>query len=406
MLTHRLDNLASAMEALPRTRFSAVACAVLAAVSPAQTTPKEMQRVFEAAQTVPSRTEKPLTLRQAMKAANVPGVSIAVIHDWKLHWAKGYGIADTKTRAAVDVRTLFQAASISKPVMAMTVLGAVRERRFGLDDDVNSILKSWKLPASPHTARRAVTPRTLLSHTSGLGDGFGFPGYAPGDPVPTLVQILKGEAPSNVGAVRLARSPMTAYHYSGGGATMMQLALEDAMDQRLASLAKALVFDRIGMQNSAYAQPLDRKRDANAARGHDDNGKSMGAKWHVYPEHGAAGLWTTPTDLARFAIEVQLASTGKSDRVLTRSLAREMLSPVGVGPFAIGFVVKRRGEGWYFEHGGSNWGFRCFLLAHKVKGYGLVVMTNAESGSSLNSEVVQRIERAYHWDTLDKPVPR
>jgi CubicO group peptidase (beta-lactamase class C family) len=132
----------------------------------------------------------------------------------------------------------------------------------------------------------------------------------------------------------------------------------------------------------------------------------MDAKWHVYPEQAAAGLWTTPTDLAKFAIEVQLSLLGKSNRVLSQTMAQEMITPVGVGPFAVGFSIEKDGEGWYFTHSGGNWGFQCDLYAHRLKGYGVAVMTNSDSGGYLIPEIRRRVALAYGWDTLDKPIPR
>lgn len=132
----------------------------------------------------------------------------------------------------------------------------------------------------------------------------------------------------------------------------------------------------------------------------------MGAKWHVYPEQAAAGLWTTPTDLARLVIEVQRASQGQSNKVLSRTTVQEMLSPVGVGDYAVGFAIQKIGQGWYFAHGGSNWGFRGTLVAHKVKGYGLVIMTNADQGGAVANELSRRIQRIYEWDSFAEPAPR
>jgi CubicO group peptidase (beta-lactamase class C family) len=169
-----------------------------------------------------------LTLPELMEHFNVPGVSIAVIHDFEIHWAKGYGIADVETGAPVDTETMVQAASISKPVAAMAALRAVQDGLFTLDDDINDILTSWRLYAGESTRDRPVTPRGLTSHTSGLGDGFGFPGYGPADPIPTIVQIFEGRHPSNVGALFMERPPMTLMEYSGGGVTLMQQALADA----------------------------------------------------------------------------------------------------------------------------------------------------------------------------------
>ena len=364
-----------------------------------------MARV-EAAQ-IPNRQGlDPFTLQEVMDRYHVPGMSIAVIRDFAIHWAKGYGIADVTTGGPVENDTLFQAASISKPVAAMAVLKAVEEGKFSLDDDINKILKSWQLPVDGFTADGPVTPRALLSHTSGTGDGFGFPGYHPSAPLPTTVQILDGRSPSNVGAVRMERPPLTGMKYSGGGVTLMELALVDAVGKPFSQILEEWVLGPIGMTESAYEQPLGPKRDAKAARAHDGDGKAMDAKWHVYPELEAAGLWTTSVDLAKLAIEVQKSLRNESNRVLTRESLREMMEPVGVGNFAVGFEISKMGEGWYFGHGGANWGFRCDLVAHKLKGYGVAIMTNGDNGSIVIRELKDRIARVYDWDSIDKPIPR
>ena len=348
-----------------------------------------------------------LTIEDVMERFGVPGMSVAVIRDFEMHWAKGYGIADVETGMPVDDATLFQAASISKPVTAMATLVAVEDGRFSLDDDINAILPSWRLPGNGFTEARPVTPRLLFSHTAGLGDGHGFPGYEPQAPRPTPVQILRGDAPSNVGPVTMVRPPLTAMHYSGGGTTIMQLALTDVFGEPFPEIMRTSVLEPAGMTHSTFLQPLPPALDENAARGHRGDGQPMGdARWHVYSAMAAAGLWTNARDLARFAIEVQRSAQGDPGSVLTASSAAEMLSPVGVGPFAVGFRVERMGEGWYFSHSGGNWGFVCYLIAHKVKGYGLAVMTNSSGGGVVYREVLERVQRAYGWDALDKPVLR
>jgi CubicO group peptidase (beta-lactamase class C family) len=368
--------------------------------------PAALMSRIEAAQSPNRQGLDSLTLQQVMDRFHVPGVSVAVIKDFEVQWTKGYGIADVDTGMPVEADTLFQAASISKPVAAMAALRAVQEGRFSLDDDINTILKSWKLPESEFTRGHPVTPRSLMSHTSGLGDGFGFPGYHPSAPRPTVIEILNGRKPSNVGPVFMERPPFTAEKYSGGGVMVMQLAMSDVIGTPFPEIMQRWVLGPIGMTNSAYEQPLSAERDRHAARAHSGAGLAMDAKWHVYPELAAAGLWTTPTDLAKFAIEIQKAALGRSSRVLNQSTVREMLTPVGVGDYAVGLAIAKMGQGWYFAHGGSNWGFQCDLRAHRLKGYGVAIMTNGDRGGPVIAEIEARVAAAYGWDSLDKPVLR
>lgn len=347
-----------------------------------------------------------LTLPELMQRFRVPGVSIAVIKDFKIHWAKAYGVADVETGRLVDTGTVFQAASISKPVFAMAVVRLAQDGRLSLDADVNSILESWKVPDGELTREQPVTLRSLLSHTSGAADGFGFPGYAPTEPRPTLQQILNGEKPSNVGPVKFARRPFAGFQYSGGGVTLAQLAIADLTGRPLADIMREIVLAPIGMANSSYEQPIADALARRAARAHSGAGRPMGPRWHVYPEQAAAGLWTTPSDLARFAIEVQRAVRGPKGAVLTQVSAREMVAPIGTGPYAVGLGITQRAEGWYFGHGGSNWGFQCDVLAHVRKGYGVAIMTNGDAGGRIVQEIEARIAAAYNWDSLDKPIPR
>jgi CubicO group peptidase (beta-lactamase class C family) len=220
------------------------------------------------------------------------------------------------------------------------------------------------------------------------------------------VQILNGQPPSNVKAVLIGRPPLTAFKYSGGGVTLVQLLMTDVFKRPFPDLMREKVLAPIGMSESAYEQPLSADRDRTAARAHDRTGAPRDDKWHVYPELAAAGLWTTAPDLARFGIELQKSLQGKSNRVLSRVMAMEMATPVGVGPFAIGMQIAKTGEGWYLSHGGSNWGFQCLLIVHKSKGYGFAAMANSDSGGRLIGELQQRIAAAYKWDTLDQPLRR
>ena len=341
-----------------------------------------------------------------MQRFKVPGVSVAVIRDFRIHWAKSYGVADLETGRPVVLSTPFQAASISKPVTAMAALRLVQEKRLSLDGDINAVLQSWRIPATDLNRTQPVTARSLLSHTSGADDGFGFPGYDPGAPMPTLPQLLNGQSPSNVKAVLFARPPYQQYKYSGGGLTIMQLALMDLTRRPFAEFMQRTVLGPLAMTESTFEQPPSAEYAARVARAHSSQGQRLAAPFHVHPEQAAAGLWTTASDLARFVIEVQTASLGGTGKVLSPATAREMVIPVGVGPFAVGLTIEKRGEGWYFRHAGANWGFRADILSHVRKGYGVVVMTNSELGTGLITEIENRVAAAYQWDALDTPLRR
>jgi CubicO group peptidase (beta-lactamase class C family) len=383
-----------------------IAFIVLAALPRAQSGPEAFIAAIEGPQVGREGDLATIPLAAALQKAGVPGLSVAVIKDFRIHWTRAYGVADVVTGAPATPDTLFQAASISKPVTAVAILKAVEQGQLSLDADVKTFLTSWRVPASEHTARQPVTLRGLLSHTSGTDDGFGFPGYEPGAPMPTIVQILNGGPPSNLGPVLIGRPPLTAFKYSGGGFTLAQLALTDSTRRPFAALLNEWVLGPLGMTSTTFEQPLPPAREAKAARAHDAKGGSSGARFHVYPELAAAGLWTTAADLARFGIEVQQSIQGRSNKVISRAMAIEMTTPVGVGPYGLGLEIHKLGEGWYLTHGGSNWGFQCVLVVHRLKGYGFAAMTNGAAGNVLLRELDDRIAAAYKWDRLDAPLRR
>jgi CubicO group peptidase (beta-lactamase class C family) len=259
------------------------------------------------------RPERTYTILERMRHHHVPGMSIAVINGGKIEWAGAYGVTEFGGTVPVDTGTLFQAGSISKPVAAMGALKLVEQGRLALDDDVNTRLLSWKVPDAPAANGKKVTLRELLSHSAGL-TVHGFPGYEMGKPVPTIVQVLDGTPPANTAAVRIDTEPGTIWRYSGGGITVMQLLMEDVTHEPFAAYMQRAVLGPIGMRQSTYEQPLPPARARRAASGHEQTDTPVPGRFHVYPEMAAAGLWTTPSDLARWAMEVQRAGRGESSR--------------------------------------------------------------------------------------------
>lgn len=343
------------------------------------------------------------TIEERMRHYNVPGASVAVIENFKVVWAKGYGVKDLQTKEPVTEHTLFQAGSISKPVAATVAMKKVEEGKLALESDINESLKSWKLPDNELTAQKKVTLANLLSHTAGL-TVHGFPGYEDGAKLPTLPEVLDGAPPANTAAVRVDLKPGTRFRYSGGGTTIMQLAVQDVEGKPFDVVAKKTVLDPIGMTESTYSQPLPESLRSKAASGHYRDGSAVKGRFHAYPEMAAAGLWTTPTDLAKFAIETQLSLAGKSNKVLSRATVERMLTPyLPPGPTGLGFFVEDHDGEVYFGHNGADEGFTAMLLVHKQKGYGAAVMINSDS-FDLMPEILRAVAREYHWDNY-MPTP-
>jgi CubicO group peptidase (beta-lactamase class C family) len=335
-----------------------------------------------------------VTLASRMAALHVPGISIAVIHNGKIEWARGFGV--TKLGGPpVNADTLFQAGSISKPLTALGVLHLVQSGRLSLDADVNRYLRTWKVPDNEFTAQKKVTLRELLTHTAGV-TVHGFPGYASGEPVPTLVQVLNGEKPANTPPIRVDTVPGTIWRYSGGGYVITQQLLLDVTRKSFPEFMRATVLGPLGMVHSTYEQPLPSLRRSEAATPYDQNGVPIVGGAHTYPEMAPAGLWTTPSDLARYAIEVQRSLVGESNRVLTKAMTIEMVKNGNLGDYGLGLEVGGGPSHPYFEHGGVDEGFVSNLVCFD-SGDGAVIMTNGQNGGRLADEVLRTIAQEYDW---------
>jgi CubicO group peptidase (beta-lactamase class C family) len=334
-------------------------------------------------------------LAEQMADSHVPGLSIAVIDDGKIAWARGFGLKEAGTNEPVTTSTLFEAQSISKAVAATATLGLVNSGRLSLDESPNAYLKSWKLPYNEYQAHEKVTLRRILSHSSGLTVG-GFAGYRTGEAIPTLLQILNGEKPANNPPVRVDFTPGSMFRYSGGGAEVMQQLLMDVTGQPFPELMKRLVLGPAGMTLSTYEQPLPEARWSEAASGHDGEGAVIKGKWPIHPEMAAGGLWTTPTELAKWALEITKTWKGGDSKLFSKSIATEMLT-VQKAPYGLGVELAGTGQSLEFSHGGSNSGFRAFLVMFPAIGKGAVIMANGDRADFIIGNLLTDIASEYHW---------
>lgn len=368
-----------------------------------------------------------------LAAYGVPGCSVAVLDGGEIVARYAFGLRRAAGQeasggpgpvgggaGAVTPRTAFQACSLSKPVTVLGLLRLVERGELDLDADVNERLTGWRIPPNGDWQPR-VTLRQLASHTAGLGTP-GFSGYPAGTPLPSLVEVLAGTAPANSPGVRVEALPGLRFRYSGGGTTVAQLLLESVTGTPAAELLSELVLDPLGMTDSAFARTPAAPLAERAAHGHRGDGTTVPGGWHSYPEQCAAGLWTTPTDLLRYARAVQDAWAGAPGALLAAETARQMLRPHaalppgaeglgGMGHIGLGPYLRTvDGEPRWFGHAGSNAGYRCHLLASVGTGRGAAVMTNGDAGSAVIGRLLPAIAEAHGWEDLafgrpHQPVP-
>ena len=344
-----------------------------------------------------SKTE----MENILDELNVPGFSIAVIDDFEIDWAQGYGVKNLETNEPVTQSTLFQAASISKPITALGALHLVEQGQLDLDTDIRNNIPTWQIPDPDNNLEeKHISLRNLLTHSAGL-TVHGFAGYKQGKPLPTLLQILNGTAPANSPTVRVKHEPGSVSSYSGGGYVALQLLMENVASMDFGTYMDEAVLAPLNMNKSGYMQPLPQEKWSAAATGHGLFGGAIAGNWHVYPELAAAGLWTTPSDLAKIVIDIQLSMQNKSNKVLSKEMMQAFLTPqieewgLGIGlDLDVGLDLQ---ETTYFMHDGGNRGFRAFFIGNVESGQGIVFMTNSEMGDELFEPLIEQIAVAYNW---------
>ncbi len=333
---------------------------------------------------------------------HMPAVSIAVINDYRIEWAAGYGVREMSQPDRISTETHFQACSMSKAVMAIAALRLVEQGKLDLDTDVNAFLTSWQLP-SQASWRPHVTLRQLLSHTAGTSPAW-YPGYHRDQDIPTLLEVLKGEQPSNTPGVQVTSMPGLRFRYSGGGYCVVQQVLMDVMQQSFPALMRELIFEPLEMHQSTYEQPLPAEKWGSAATAHRAGGKPVPGKWHVYPEMAAAGLWTTPTDFARFALDLQLTKAGMPGRLLSPEMVNELLTPQcnagNRGDIGLGVFIHGTGSQARFGHAGDNTGYNCQWVSLMNEGQGCVIMTNSDEGWRIVDKLEHVIAQVYQWPAV------
>lgn len=344
------------------------------------------------------------TAEELMKLKKLRGLSVAVFEDYKIIWTSQWGVKEAGSAEKIDVNTAFSTASISKPITAIVCAMLEEKGLINLDDPISKYIQRWKLPKSDFTNDTEVTWKHLLSHTSGTSQG-GFEDYYQGDSIPTIVQSLNGVLlPRTKEPIKFLFKPGTNWEYSGGGYVIVQLALEDYLQKPMSAIVKEHLLDPLQLKNSTMVQPNEQGFLSNIAKVHNDRGEIIRTGIPITPQVAPSGLWSTPSDLAVIAIEMQKALLGKGNNVISTNVARKVTDIVTLmGPRGWGYGWQRS-IGWgnqeWFFHDGSNTGVGGDVLANMKNGSGIVILANGDKPNRypLMSHVKNRVFSILNWN--------
>ncbi len=347
------------------------------------------------------------TIEERMKHYGITGASIAVVKDGEIAWAKGYGFTDKESKIPVTKQTLFQASALSIPVTTYGALCLVDQDKVALDENINSYLKSWKVPENEFTTEKKVTIRNLLNHSAGI-----FPifidrgGFNVNEKKPTLLENLNGTYPAKNPPVTVNKEPSKSVLFAYTSFAPIQQMMLDVEKKTFPEIMDELVLKPLSMANSTFNQYLTKEQLTKAASGFTKDGAMVIGKGNIYPTMAAFGLWTTAEDYAKFVTSIQQTLSGKPTSLLPKDLLELMGKPQygvhissGQGTIGLGFQLQNRNDEIYLRHHGTNTGFYAEVMAHRDKSYGVVVMTNSNF-PAFNAEVIRAVAKAYEWDSF------
>lgn len=334
----------------------------------------------------------PSDIESRMRALRSPALSVAVIHDGRLDWTAAWGRL-SNDGAPADCGALFQAGSLAKPLTLLAALRMQQQDVLDLDRPIETYLRSYELPAGQQSASNPVTLRNLLAHTAGITPG-GYAGYAISEPMPSIEQVARADAPSNSPKVEVLAIPDSTLRYSGGGYTVVQIALQDQLDAPFEQIMREWLIGPLGMREADFAQPLAAINQPRAASGHKSDGSAVPGGWHNYPEQAAAGLWATPSDLAQVLLEMHKAYKGQSSVLAKASMEGLLSKPVDGSSYGFRRMVAE--DQLFVTHYGGTVGYNAGMTLNLDTGEGAVYLTNSEN-THLGPEFLSAVARVYGW---------
>lgn len=337
-------------------------------------------------------------LKNLLEMHNVAGISFAILRDFHLAYAQCEGVINNETSAPLWPDSLFQGASISKILSAVLTMIMVEQGKLDLDKPVNKYLKSWKLPENEWTKEKPVTIRHILSHFSGINVPT-YRGFVADDPIPSFMEILNGADLCDAAAVIVEEPVDEQFIYSTGAFAVLELLLEDVSNENFETLIQRELLQPLDMHRTLFSQPLPEDLQNNAACGHRSDGETVAGNWFVYPTLAGSGVWSTPTDLAKFGLHLQTILRNDSSGIIQAESLREMISPYKDPFFGLGFALYQdKGPGMSFGHTGNTEGFRSMFIAHETDGCGAFILANSDNADPVIKEVINQIGRSEGWE--------
>ncbi|MBW2937562.1 beta-lactamase family protein [Aureisphaera sp. CAU 1614] len=334
------------------------------------------------------------TIVNKMVDYKIPALSLAVINDGKIEWADMYQ-NPSFSEQNLNYSSIFQAASLSKPVTFFATLRMHTAGKIDLDENIEKYLKRYKLPQGKQTAENPVTLRNIFAHTSGITSG-GYQGYAKDLAIPSDIAVLKGSEGVNSPAIEVISTPNEMLAYSGGGYTLAEVALQDVFNDDFSNIMNQWILQPIGMENSEFTQPLQLSDSSEVAKGYTSNGVVLEGGWRNHPEQAAAGLWSNATDMAKFLIEIYKGYQGQSS-IFSKSEIQSILNQERDGHI-YGLIVDKSDSGFAITHYGGNAGYRTGMTIDLNTGKGLVYLINSDNGGALGNELLLSASQLYNWN--------
>jgi CubicO group peptidase (beta-lactamase class C family) len=333
----------------------------------------------------------------------IPGMSFAVVENFEVVYAHHVGLKETGTTNKLDSNTAFSTASIAKPVTATIAAMLAEKGKLDLDAPIAQYLKRWQVPSSDFTRNSPITTRQLLAHTAGMSQG-GFADFHLGDDIPSPIESLNGKKlPRYDQPIRSLFTPDTDWQYSGGGYVIVQIALEDITGKPLQQLAQEMIFTPLNMQHTTMYQHGSDQFLTNVAKVHDASQQVIRDGIPICPQIAPSGLWSTPSDMAKFTIEYQQALAGQASSVISPWVAQQttrLHTLKKVGGWSAGWMrFEAQGNIDWFSHGGSNTGTGGHVMASMQGGKGILVFMNAttEHRNPAIEALIKNIIDALDW---------